>query len=106
MFTPAGTARLAELLAEDLKGGAVIVTDGDNEPGETQTARASIADVQVDGSTVTVRATFDEQDGNFDWRARRVATSSGVIVDLEVSDMGRKAAGAVWTVEATLEVAA
>jgi hypothetical protein len=105
MWTPEGLARAIELLAEDLRGGYVIVRDGDNEPDEAQQAKAAIESVAVDGAQATVTASFSEGEANFDWRQRLVASASGVIVDFLEQDMGRKAPGAVWNVEAVLELA-
>lgn len=101
MFTPEGIARWAELLAEDLRGGVMIVRDGD---GDAQEATAPIESVTADAGVVTVSAVFPEDAANFDWRVRYIADANGVIIDREALDMGRKAAGAVWRIESVLEL--
>lgn len=99
MFTAEGIARWAELLAADLRGGKMIVGDGDG-----QEATAPIESVTTDAGAVTVSAVFPEDAANFDWRVRYIASVSGVVVDGETLDMGRKAAGAVWRIESVLEL--
>jgi hypothetical protein len=102
MLTPEGLARWAELLARDLQGGVVIVRDGD---GSAQEAKAPIENAGAEAGAVTVLATFPEDAANFEWKVRYITTADGVIVDREALDMGRKAAGSVWRVEAVLELA-
>lgn len=57
-----------------------------------------------DACRLTLRATFGEQDGNFDWAERGVVTAQGVLLDRSVEDQGRKVLGAVWTLEAALDL--
>lgn len=106
MWTPEGLAHTLSTLAGEFDGGVVIVRDGEGDGA--QQARASISSVTVDSDKLqlAVSATFPEDEANFDWRVRYVTTRSGVIVDRLVEDMGRKAPGAVWNVEAVLELAA
>lgn len=53
---------------------------------------------------VIMRATFGENDANFDWRERGVKLADGTLVDRTVEDGGRKAPGSVWTVETVLDL--
>ena len=71
-----------------------------------QTANAGLDSgfPEVVGAKVTLRATFGERDAIFDWAERAVVTASGVLLDRAVGDQGRKVLGAVWVVEAELEL--
>lgn len=53
---------------------------------------------------ITFRATFGEQDGNFDWREQGIVSAQGVLIDRAVGDGGRKVLGSVWVAEGTLEL--
>ena len=99
-FTADGNRIAADGLAEQLVGAQLVVTDGD------QTASAPLDDGYPipDGAVVRLRATFGEDAANFEWRARRVENAGGLVVDIVNEDMGRKAAGAVWTLECELEI--
>lgn len=99
MLTSDGAAIVALLLAEQLSGGSIRVGDGE------QTATAAILDIDAEGDTVTVQATFPELEANFDWRFREVVTSDDVVIDRDDSDLGRKVLGAVWAVDVPITVA-
>lgn len=50
------------------------------------------------------RATFGEQQAIFDWQERGVVSAQGVLLDRSVMDQGRKVLGAVWQIEAALDL--
>lgn len=57
---------------------------------------------QISGQTVTFRAVFGADDGNFAWQEFTVANgNSGAAVNLNrrVSDQGTKASGQTWTID-------
>jgi hypothetical protein len=110
VLTPAGASLLLAIAAgasdDSLAGGSIAVSDG-----TTRSARPldSTPEVQAPngdhGAIVTLVATFGEQDANFEWAITDVLSAAGVVVDHEVEDKGRKAAGAVWTLQTRLELA-
>lgn len=62
-------------------------------------------DVGEDGGwRIVLRATFGEDKGLFDWRERGVVTAQGVLLDRSVLDQGRKVLGAIWSLEASLDL--
>lgn len=61
-------------------------------------------DDDADGYRLVLRSTFGEGQGIFDWRERGVVTAQGVLLDRSVMDQGRKVLGAIWQIEATLEL--
>jgi hypothetical protein len=100
MLTSDGAALTAGLLARQLEGGSLEVGDGNGNA-----ARADMT-VAAQAAVVACEATFGEQQANFEWRVRRVLDQAGQVVDEHAEDMGRKAAGAVWTLEAEIELGA
>lgn len=99
MFTERGLAYLAKSLAADLENAQIVVTDGDNQDG------ASVTSVTVDGPEVTATAVFGEDKANFDWTERWLILN-GEVIDREAGDFGRKSAGAVWTIDAVVDLRA
>jgi hypothetical protein len=53
---------------------------------------------------LVLRSTFGENQAIFDWRERGVLTAQGVLLDRSVLDLGRKVLGAVWQLEARLDL--
>lgn len=104
MFTPEGINLTLGALAPLLAGGQLRVLDGDNEPGEAQSATAPVGEIDLRDGTLIMSATFGEQEANFDWRAREVLTADGTVLDRIVEDLGRKAPGSVWTLEAVVSL--
>lgn len=100
---------------EDSLAGAFIVvgdggglfTGGDVQlQGQQQASRPLDAGFpMVEGAKITFQATFGERDGAFDWMERGISTPGGVLLDRAVADQGRKVFGAVWVVQAELELA-
>lgn len=72
--------------------------------GYPQIVGAVQGDEGLDAWRLVLRATFDEREGNFDWAERGVVTAQGVLLDRSVEDQGRKVLGAVWTLEAALDL--
>jgi hypothetical protein len=103
VLTPEGASLLLAIAAgssdDSLAGGSIAVSDG-----TSRAERPLDATPGVQGATVTLVATFGEQDANFEWAVADVLSARGVVVDHEVKDNGRKAAGAVWTLETVLEL--
>jgi hypothetical protein len=97
-------------LTDQLASARIVVGNGSQEfaAGDTRLAGEQTAQValdgepQVDGASITMRATFGEQDAIFDWQERGVVTAQGVLLDRSVADGGRKVLGSVWQVTATL----
>lgn len=83
----------ADGLAQILEGGWICVSDGATKD------EATIDSIDAGDGVLTVRATFGEEQANFEWRTREVFTADGVVIDREEEDGGRKAPGAVWAVE-------
>lgn len=104
MLTAEGAALLwaiASGASEDsLAGASIVVSDG------VLRARQPVIDISVTEGTLTLTAVFGEQDANFEWTTAEVLSANGVVVDLELADNGRKAAGAVWTYETALQLGA
>lgn len=98
MLTEAGRGLLATVLAQRLAGGALEVSDGNGAA-----ARAPLS-ATAEAGVCTCTAIFDERSANFEWRAYRVLDGAGLALDETSEDMGRKAAGAVWTLEAGIEL--
>lgn len=103
MLTGAG----AELLLRSLLTGSDVileVTDGGD-----QSATAPMDDgfpelgVDDEGDPILAfQATFGADVANFEWAVRRVEVGD-VVIDETTEDLGRKA-GAVWTLQTTLEL--
>lgn len=53
---------------------------------------------------IVFRSTFGEDKAAFDWMERGVVTAQGVLLDRAVMDQGRKVLGAVWQLEAVLDL--
>lgn len=90
--------RLAQGLLADLEGGFMEAVNG------TQSARVPLQEIAATVNGVTVVATFGELDANFEWSDRRILTADGELVDSDPGDHGRKVMGAVWTVQAQIEL--
>jgi hypothetical protein len=105
VLTPEGASLLLAIAAgtsdDSLAGGSIVVSDG-----ATRAQVALDAPPVVAGGALTLTATFGEQEANFEWAVAEVLSAGGVVVDREAKDNGRKAAGAVWTLETVLELAA
>lgn len=103
MLTTEGAQLLWAIAAggstDSLAGGSIVVSDG-----KARSQRPLDAGPAVEGATVTLVATFGEQDANFEWSIVEVLSAKGVVVDREARDQGRKAPGAVWTAETVLEL--
>jgi hypothetical protein len=81
-------------------GGRLRVRNG------TRSADAPIEAAEIDGSTLTVRATFGEQEANFEWAGHEVLLDDGSVLDRTDVDYGRKAATSVTTLEVAMELEA
>jgi hypothetical protein len=103
MLTPQGAQLLLAIAAgasdDSLAGGSIAVSDGTR-----RSERPLDNPPDVQGQTVTLTAVFGEQDANFEWASADVLSKNGVVVDREAKDNGRKAAGAVWTLQTVLEL--
>lgn len=109
MLTQEGQAWLAALIAGELEGGSVLVSDGDQSaqaPIERIDAQRVTASDGVESFRVMALATFGENDANFEWLESAVVLADGTEVDRTVEDRGRKAQGAIWSIEAALDVVA
>jgi hypothetical protein len=99
MLTAEGRRCTLEALAGEVQGGTISVTDG------SQQASAPIDEVSVQGEALIATATFGEDVGNFDWTSRSIVAEDGTVLDTQPDDHGRKAQGAVWTIDAGIELA-
>lgn len=103
MLTAQGAQLLLAIAAgasdDSLAGGSIAVSDGTR-----RSERPLDGTPEVQGPTVTLTAVFGEQDANFEWASADVLSKNGVVVDREAKDNGRKAAGAVWTLQTVLEL--
>lgn len=106
--------RMAGLEGDSLAGATIAVGDGGGLftggdialQGQQQASRPLDEGFPIiTGATITFQATFGERDGAFDWHERGIYTPSGVLLDRAVGDQGRKVFGAVWVVQAELELA-
>lgn len=103
-------------LTDHLGSARLVVGDGDAPMAvsDERLAGDQTAQAELDGpvavtlaegiARATFRATFTEQEANFDWAERGVVTAQGVLLDRAVGDQGRKVLGAIWTLEAQLEL--
>lgn len=106
MLTPEGAAHIWAMLTgsvdDSIQGGFIEVGSG------SETDRQPIQNfvvAQVDGATrLTVDAEFGEEAANFDWSQRTVLTKSGVVIDVEQEDGGRKAQGSIWSIEVDIDL--
>jgi hypothetical protein len=105
--------RMSGLESDDLSRATIVVGDGGGvfTGGEMQLQGAQQAARSLDegypkiaGPKITFQATFGERDGAFDWMERGIVTPGGVLLDRAVGDSGRKVFGAVWVVQAELEL--
>lgn len=105
--------RMAGQAPDSLDGASIGVGNGGDvfTGGETELAGDLTAERPLDdgfpliaGPKITFQATFGERDAGFDWMERGVYTPSGVLIDRAVGDAGRKVLGAVWVVQAELEL--
>jgi hypothetical protein len=90
---------VAGLSDDTLDGGALCVSDG------TQTAEAPFDEPPtVKDGKLMMSATFGEQVANFDWLERDIITANGLVLDHDEEDLGRKAEGAIWRLDAGIEL--
>jgi hypothetical protein len=99
-MTTEGAAWIWTGLVDQLAGSRIVVVNG------TEKASAEVERTAVDGRELTLTATFGEDDANFEWTAREVVTSQGIVLDRQEGDFGRKPPGAIWVIDAVLELGA
>jgi hypothetical protein len=109
VLTPAGASLLLAIAAgasdDSLAGGSVAVSDGTRRSERPLDAAPEVqGPTEEQGAVATLTATFGEQEANFEWAITDVLSAGGIVVDREVADKGRKAAGAVWTLQTRLEL--
>lgn len=106
--------KMVGLMPDDLSQAHIVIGDsgavftGGEEKlvGTNQSARPLMEGYpQINGARIMLRAEFGERDGIHEWAERGVVVPSGVLIDRSVADQGRKVLGAVWIVEAELELA-
>jgi len=95
--TAEARGKLAQLAADWLRGGTLVVSDG-------ATSASTPLVVAVDGATIVATGVFDETSANFHWLHRDVIAEDGTSVDRLEHDFGEKMLGAIWTLEVPLEV--
>jgi hypothetical protein len=99
VITPEGIALALEEIAEALRnGGTLVVSDS------VTSASALISDIAIADGVLTATATFGEGEANFEWREHQIVAADGTVIDKQPDDHGRKAQGAVWTLDAELEL--
>jgi hypothetical protein len=117
-FTDAGLRRMWEMLlgTVDDKILGLVVGNSSQEfaPDDTRLHGDQTAEATLDGNQsievaagvgrIVLTATFGERDGMFEWAERGVVTAKGVLLDRSVGDQGRKPLGAVWQLEAALDL--
>lgn len=107
MLTPEGLERVWAIAAgvsdDSLAAGVLWISDGESTALVTLDEAPQIT-VTENGARLRVVATFGEELANFEWRIREFRSEQGVVIDRTEEDQGRKAAGAVWTLEADLEL--
>lgn len=107
MLTHEGSKLLMQLALGDstdtISGWRVRVSDGSQEAFAPLDGVVLADDEGWSAANLT--ATFGELDANFEWTQRDIVSSSGVVVDTLIEDLGRKAVGAEWQVEAILQLA-
>ena len=105
--------RMAGLVPDDLSQAQIVVGDGragvlatdDKLYGENQSSTGlNDGFPLVVGVRIQFRATFGEREAIHEWHERGIVVPSGILVDRAVGDQGRKVLGAVWDVEAELEL--
>lgn len=74
--------------------------------GDGSASQVPLQRIEVTPTGIVAMAEFGERDGNFNWTERLLLTARGELVDARAGDFGRKIMGAVWTVEAVIEMAA
>jgi len=106
--------KMVGLMPDDLSQAHIVVGDSGATftGGEERLVGTTISSApmmegfpQVTGTKILLRAEFGERDGIHEWAERGVIVPSGVLIDRAVADQGRKVLGAVWVVEAELELA-
>lgn len=109
MLTPEGTERILAVLAgradDSLVGGSLVVSDGERT-ASAPLDEQPVVEITERGAVLHVAATFGEDAGNFEWRVRELRSAQGVVLDRVEEDQGRKAPGAVWTLEHDVELLA
>jgi hypothetical protein len=97
----AGAEWMWRALQDRLLDARIVVLNGD------KSASAGLdGPPVVDGREITLSATFHEDQAVFEWSAREVQTATGVVLDRQEGDFGRKPASAVWVVDAVIELGA
>lgn len=104
-------------LSDQLASARLVVGDGsrDFQGTDVRLAGENTAYAELDdgypqlqsipgGVALVLRATFDEQTANFEWREKGLTSARGVLIDRTVGDQGRKAPGTRWTAEVVLEL--
>lgn len=104
-----GLRRFLEILAgqsdDSLKDGLVVVSTGDEDEQTASAPFDSLTISSEDGlERLTVVARFAADQANFDWRVQEVQTAEGIVLDRVEGDLGRKAAGSVWTTAAEIDL--
>lgn len=98
MLTPDGLAWVSRLLESGFEGATLVVTNGAGAK-----AVQSVTEVAVEEGGVVLRATFDEEEANFEWATRSIVLADGTEIDRIEADQGRKAVGQVWVLEARID---
>lgn len=102
MLTPEGLTRLWAILAgqsdDSLAGARLVVRNGTQEASAELDGPPTVA-----GATIAMRATFGDQQANFEWSSRDIVSAQGVVIDHEEQDFGRKQGGE-WTLEAAIDL--
>jgi hypothetical protein len=104
--------RMVGMVPDTLAEAEIVVGDGlsgfvgteEALTGENQDRAGLTVPPEIVGSRIVLRSTFTERQANFDWMERGIVVPSGVLIDRSVADQGRKVFGAVWDVEAELEL--
>jgi len=106
MLTPEGQKQLARLIAEWVRGGAIVVGNG-TESAEAPIESIEVVQVEGDGVSygVQVEATFGATAANFEWARNGVKLADGTEIDADQKDGGRKVAGAAWKLAVLVKVA-
>ena len=109
MPTPEGLERVLAIAAgavnDSLAAGTLTISDGEHTAA-AQLDQAPEVTITENGARLRVVATFGEDAANFEWSIREFRSEGGVVIDRTEEDQGRKAPGAVWTLEADIELQA
>lgn len=110
MLTPEGTERILAVIGgrsdDSLVGGSLVVSDGERTASAPLDDPQPVVEITDRGAVLRVAATFGEDVGNFEWLVRELRSAQGVVLDRVEEDQGRKAPGAVWTLEHDVELLA